>query len=178
MIGWIRWTTFIVTVAAISAFVALPGCTTGAKKDADKAKDKDKEKDKGKDKKDHDHPTHGKHGGVLIEWDPYHAELTIDHAQKMAVVYVVDDDISKAADFEPSRLSKVTLSIPAEKITLELKHDAKKSGPTGLVYTGQHDFFAKEAKFSGEVSGILADTDKKKDAKGLAGEFTYEPKKK
>ena len=37
----------------------------------------------------HDHD-HGPHDGAVAERDDYHAEFTVDHKTKTAVVYIVD----------------------------------------------------------------------------------------
>jgi hypothetical protein len=178
MIRWIHATSLLVTAIAVFAFVALPGCDTGkgAKKDDN---NKVKDKDKGKDKDDHEHGEIGPHGGPIIEWPPLHAEFTADHANKMAIVYILDKDAKKAPSEEASRFSKVELIVTSEKpnIKLELAHDAKKSGPGGHVFTGTHEFLAKPTAFKGHVSAILDEKSKKPAPTPFGNDFEYDPAK-
>ena len=179
MMRWIRLSMCLVTTSLI-VLIALPGCTpkNDPSKVKDKEKDKDKDKTKDKDKeKPHDHAETGPHGGPLADWDDvYHAEFTADNAAKMVVVYILDEKAKKAPAVEASRFSKVKLAIPSEKITLELTHDAKKSGEHGIVYTGTHDFFTKATAFKGNLSAVVDEKDQKK-AKPYSNDFEFDPKK-
>lgn len=66
--------------------------------------------------------------------------------------------------------------ITGEKVDLDLTHDAKKSGPLGIAYTGTHDFFGKDSSFSGNLS-MVVDEGKKGVEKRFAGDVNYPPKK-
>lgn len=178
MIRWIRWTSFLATVAMIAVLVTLPACTTGNKKqDGDKTKEKDKHAhdDKGK----HKHPEKGPRGGPLADWDDkYHGELIVEHDSKTAIVYLLDELADESPTVEPGRFTKMKLTITSEKppITVDLAHDAKRSGKEGIAYVGTHDFFAKEVEFEVTVSGTL---DEKKGAKAdqYNDSIKYDPKK-
>jgi hypothetical protein len=177
MIRWMHATSLLVTALALFAFVAGPGCTPPKDKGADKQKDKEKGKEPEKDKAAHEHGDFGPHHGPLADWaDVFHGEFTADHANKMAVVYILDDKAKKAPDVDAARFSKVKLVIPSEKITLDLTHDAKKSGPDGIAFTGTHDFFAKATPFKGNLSAVVDANDKKKE-KRYSDDFEYDPKK-
>jgi hypothetical protein len=169
MFRWIHATSFVITAIALFGFVAGPGCQPTKGKDQKVAKEKEKDKHD-------DHDEIGPHGGPLAEWPPYHAEFTSDPATKTVVVYVLDETTKKAADLEPSRISKVKLVIAGEKVDLDLAHDAKKSGPTGIAYTGTHDFFGKDTSFSGNLS-MMVDEGKKGVEKRFTDELKYAPKK-
>lgn len=169
MYRWIHATSFILTAIALFGFVAGPGCQP-QKGNAPKDKEKAKEKE-------HDHGEVGPHGGPLADWDDkYHGEFTADHANKMVIVYILDDKAKKAPDLEPSRITKVKLNIPSEKIELDLLHDAKKSGPDGIVYTGTHDFFATAKAFKGDLS-MIVDEGKKGAEKRYPNTINYDPSK-
>ena len=77
---------------------------------------------------------------------------------------------------KPSRFSKVKLNIPSEKISLELTHDAKKSGKDGIAFTATHDFFGKPTAFKGNLSVVVDENDKAK-TKRFSDDFEYDPKK-
>ena len=81
----------------------------------------------------HDHAEVGPHKGALIELDAekYHAEFVIDETTNTASIYLLDGVV------------KNDVAIPAEEITVTLKHDAKseffkfkakpqKSDPAGM----------------------------------------------
>ena len=177
MIRCIRWTSFLATIAMVGVLVALPACTTGAKKnDADKTKHNDKHAhdDKGK----HKHPEAGPRGGPLADWDDkYHGELIVEHGSKTAFLYLLDEHADESPDVEPGRFTKMKLTITSEKppITVELTHDAKRSGKEGIAFVGTHDFFAKEAEFEVNVSGLL--DEKKKEPVPYNDTIKYNPKK-
>jgi maltose-binding protein MalE len=179
MFRWIHATSFLVTSLALFAFVGAPGCTPpkDANKQKEKEKEKQKEKEKEKDKAAHEHSDVGPHGGPLADWaDVFHGEFTADPANKMVVVYILDDKAKYAPDVEPSRFSKVKLNIPSEKISLELTHDAKKSGKDGIAFTATHDFFGKPTAFKGNLSVVVDENDKAK-TKRFSDDFEYDPKK-
>jgi hypothetical protein len=173
MFRWIHATSLVITAIALFGFVAGPGCQPPKGKDSNTPKEKEKDKDKEK----HDHGEYGPHGGALADWDDkYHGEVTPDTANKMVIVYILDDKAKKAPDLEASRISKLKLVIAAEKVDLDLTHDAKKSGPEGIVYTGAHDFFANAKAFKGNLS-MVVDEGKKGAEKRFTDEFDYDPKK-
>jgi len=145
--------------ASLLVFVALPGCE---KKTPAPAKDSTaKGGDKGKDdKKDHDHGETGPHGGPLAEWDDiYHAEFTLDPANKTAVVYILDDKAKAAPKIEPDKITKVKVSIIGTKplVQVDLKHDAKLSSEKGIAFTGTHDNFGKNEDMKLDISGNVND---------------------
>jgi len=128
-------------------------------------------KDKDTGKKEHAHSDTGPHGGVIVEWDDtYHAELTLDHAASTATVYILDDQAKKAANIDVAKITKVKLSITNVKpiVSIDLVHDAKKSGDSGIVFTGSHESFAKPAELRGTIDGTV-------DGKPYSGDFKYKP---
>jgi maltose-binding protein MalE len=172
MFRWIQATSFLVFALAAITLVAGPGCTPPKNKEQPKAKDA-ADKDKAKDK--HDHEEYGPHGGPLADWDDkFHGEVTLDNASKMVIVYVLDGKAEKAPDIDASRITKMKLVIPADKVELDLMHDAKKSGKEGIVFTGAHDFFAKSGSFTGNLS-MVVDEGKKNVEKRYTDEFKYDP---
>jgi hypothetical protein len=126
------------------------GCSNGAagnKKDAGKAA-----------AKKHDHPEEGPHGGPLAEWgdEKYHAEFTVDHKTKKAVVYILDGSAAKSA---PIAIESVTLTLTHVKpaVILTLAADPQDGDPKGSAsrFSGTHPSLAKEADFKGEVSATV-----------------------
>lgn len=99
----------------------------------------------------------GPHGGAIAEWgdEEYHAEFTVDHKTKTAVVYILDGSARKAAKVAPEKFSKMTLTLTTAKppITIELKHDAAKSDAKGVAFSAKHDELGKEMDFTGNISG-------------------------
>src|SRR5262245_14797286 len=176
MFRWIQATSFLMFALAALTLVAGPGCTPPKNKEqqkADGAKDKGAAKDKDKDK--HDHEEYGPHGGPLADWDDkFHGEVTLDSASKMVIVYVLDGKAKFAPDIDASRITKMKLVITADKVELDLMHDAKKSGKEGIVFTGTHDFFAKSGSFTGNLS-MVVDEGKKNVEKRYTDEFKYDP---
>lgn len=141
--------------ALVAAFTLPLGCQKSeqASKPASAAKSKEKHDH------DHDHPEEGPHGGSLVEWGEheYHAEFTVDHKTKTAVIYILDTSAKKAPKVEPAKITKVTLTITnvTPPVTLELKHDAAKSDAKGIAFTGTHDALGKDVEFKGNVSGTV-----------------------
>src|ERR1041385_4619391 len=148
MIRWLHLSACATLFAAL-VLIAGPGCNPPPKKAPDTAKDKGKEKDKdAKDKKDdHDHGEVGPHGGAIAEWgSSYHGEMVIDHANKQATVYVLDDKAAKAPSVDAKRFSKVKLTLTEEKppMTIDFALDEKKTGKDTIAFSATHDFFAKK----------------------------------
>jgi len=105
----------------------------------------------------HSHPEHGPHGGCLIEWgdEEYHGEFTVDHGKKETVVYILDETAAKAPDLKPEDITDLVVVIKnvTPQATIELKHDAARSGEKGIAFVGTHDALQKEMEFKGELSG-------------------------
>jgi hypothetical protein len=154
---------------ALLSFVFLSGCTPAkqAGKDAPA-----KAKDAADEKKPHaDHAEVGPHGGPLIEWDDaYHAEFTVDHTHKTAVVFILDDKAKLAPKIDAAKITNVILTVTSVKpfVTVNLTHDAKRSDEKGIAFTSTHDFFAKATGFQGSVDGTV-------DGKKFGDTFTYKP---
>jgi YHS domain-containing protein len=148
------------------------GCTppkTGGKDGAPVTKGGAKEKDA----KPHDHSDVGPHGGTLVEWDDtYHAEFTLDHANKTATIYILDDKAKLAPKIDAGKITKVLLTITSVKpfIEVNLTHDAKLSSEKGIVFTGTNDYFAKTTEFKGQLDGTV-------DGKTFGGPLNYKPSK-
>jgi YHS domain-containing protein len=110
----------------------------------------------------------GPHGGAIAEWgdEEYHAEFTVDHKSKTAVVYILDGAARKAAKVAPERFTRMTLTLTTARppITLELKHDPGKSDAKGVAFTASHDELGKEIEFTGNISGQI-------DGKAYSGDF-------
>jgi hypothetical protein len=176
MIRWLQWSVFGTLFAAL-VLITGPGCNPPPKKDPAAAKDKGKEKDKDNKKDDHDHAEIGPHGGVIVEWPPYHGELFVDHAGKQATVYVLDEKAEKAPDIEAKRFSKVKLTLTDEKppTTIDFALDEKKSSKDTIAFSATHDAFAKKTVLKGELSARLDDDNPKK-VTPFNGPVTYDPK--
>ena len=113
---------------------------------------------------------HGPHDGAVAEWDDYHAEFTVDHKTKTAIVYIVDESLKKAPKVDPAKIAKVTVTISNVQppVTFDLKHDAAKSDAKGIAFSGSHDALAKEMEFEGSISGTVND-------KPYSGDFKEKP---
>ncbi|MBL8821517.1 MAG: hypothetical protein JNJ77_02945 [Planctomycetia bacterium] len=141
--------------ALVAAFILPVGCQKSeqASKPASAAKTKDKHDH------DHDHPEEGPHGGSLVEWGEheFHAEFTVDHKTKTAVIYVLDTSAKKAPKVEPAKITKVMLTITSvtPPVSLELKHDPARTDAKGIAFVGTHDVLGKDAELKGNVSGTV-----------------------
>ncbi len=152
--------------------VTIAGCTSKPGASAQE----DKTVASGSETKSHEHQGEGPHHGILVEWgqDEYHAEFTVDHLNRQAVVYVLDGQAQGAAAVEPDKISDVTVNLAnvSPPLTLELKHDPKKSDGKGIAFTARHDQLAKIRTFTGSVSALIA-------GKPFAGDFqekAHDPK--
>src|SRR5262245_4293700 len=116
----------------------------------------------------HDHPSNGPNGGTLIEWgdEEYHPEFTVDHAAKQVVIFILDGTAKKAPKAEAAKITDVKLTITntTPPVTVDVKHDAAKSGDKGIAFVATHDAFAKETEFKGNLTG-------KVDGKSFSGDF-------
>jgi hypothetical protein len=108
-------------------------------------------------KKEHSHPSHGPHKGALCDWgdEEYHAEFTVDHDKKEAVVYILDGTALKAPNVAADKITDVKLTINnvTPNVNLTLKHDPARSGPQGIAFAATHDEFGKKMEFKGIISG-------------------------
>jgi hypothetical protein len=116
----------------------------------------------------HDHPEKGPHDGALAEWgdEEYHAEFTVDHAQKRATVYVLDGTGKKAVPIAAESIT-LTLTDATPPVQVTLKADPQKDDPKGQSsrFSGTHPLLGEEREFKGEISGKVGD-------KPYAGEFS------
>jgi hypothetical protein len=162
----LQFTSCLGCVALLSV-VFLSGCTP-----ANKAGKDTPAKDAVNEKKPHaDHAEFGPHGGPLVEWEEvYHAEVTIDHPNKTAIVYILDDKAKLAPKIDAAKITKVKLSLTNVKpiVTIDLTHDAKKSDDKGIAFTGTHEHFAKPSELNGQIDGTV-------DGKPYGDAFTYKP---
>jgi hypothetical protein len=107
------------------------------------------------------HPEKGPHGGAIAEWgeEQYHAEFTVDHAKKEAVIYILDGSVKKTA---PVTAESVTLTLSNVKppIQVTLKPDPQEGDPKGQCsrFRGTHDALAKEMEFEGEIAATVGGT--------------------
>lgn len=154
-------------IGAMLVFAALPGCNKGEPANVT-------DKDKKKDQPEHDHPDAGPHRGPLAEWgiEEYHAEFTVDTANKQVTIYILDDKAKAAPKIDAAKITNVKVSIVGSKplISVDLKHDAKLSDAKGIAFIGTHDHFAKAAEITLNISG-------KVDGKPYSNEVNYKPLK-
>jgi hypothetical protein len=161
MVRWIRISSCLF-IAALFAVVTLPGCN---KKET--AKPVDQKKDAHADHGD------GPHGGPLAEWEEkYHGEFTLDAAKKQVTVYILDDTAKAAPKIDAAKITNVTVTVAKSKppITLELKHDAKRSDDKGIAFVGTHDHFEKSGEMTVNISADI-------DGKHYSNDVTYKPSK-
>ena len=95
-----------------------------------KSGDKEKEKEKGKDD-DHDHHEPGPHGGVVVDWGKYHAEVCFDRAKNEATVYVLGQDEKTPAPIKSDKLTLTINEAPFKMDQVELKPSPQKGDPEG-----------------------------------------------
>ena len=141
-----RWINVSWCVCAVTlvVFAALSGCNQGTPPGKTREAHKD------------NHPEEGPHGGPLAELEPYHGEFTIDHATKKVTLYILDDTAKKAPKIEPSKITKVKIIVEKPALTIELKHNAEKSGEKGIAFVSDaHDAFAKPGELKMEISATL-----------------------
>jgi hypothetical protein len=135
------------------------GCDT--KKEAPKPEDK-----KQPDGDDHEHGP-GPHGGVIIEFDKYHAEFKPDHAKKEATVWMLKADAKTAARVKADKL-RLVVSNTNPKIEIDLLPTDKAPDGTASTFVGKHDGFAVEMEYKGTVSARI-------DGKPYSGDFEEKP---
>jgi hypothetical protein len=140
-------------IGAMLVFAALPGCNKG---ESAKATDNNKNKEP-----KHDHPDAGPHGGPLAEWgnEEYHAEFTVDPARNQVTVYILDDTTKAAPNIDAAKITKVKVTLVGSKplISVDLKHDSKRSDAKGIAFVGTHEHFSKAAKMTWNISGNVGD---------------------
>lgn len=116
----------------------------------------------------HDHPEKGPHDGALAEWgdEEYHAEFTVDHAQKKATVYILDGSARNAVPIAAETIT-LTLTDATPPVQVTLKADPQKDDPKGQSsrFSGTHALLGEEREFKGEISGQIG-------GKPYAGGFT------
>jgi hypothetical protein len=109
----------------------------------------------------HVHPEAGPHGGALAEWgdEKYHAEFTVDHGKKEAVVYILDGSAKKAAPIAAEE-AVVSLKNVKPPVQVKLKADPQEGDPKGQAsrFRGTDEALAKEMNFEGEISATVAGT--------------------
>lgn len=103
----------------------------------------------------HEHPATGPHKGALAEWgeEEYHVEVTFDHKNKTAVIYILDGSAKKA---KPIAAREIVLTIKGKPpVTLKVLAAPDKDDPQGSSsrFAGKHDLFGKHQDFEGTVSG-------------------------
>src|SRR5262245_46298300 len=111
----------------------------------------------------------GPHGGPLAEWGDgeYHAEFTVNHDTREAIVYILGADAKQPA---PINADKLTLSIKQPLRQVELKPLPHANDPKGLSsrFAARHDVLAAEKQFSGSISGVV-------NGKPYIGDFQEKP---
>jgi hypothetical protein len=150
---------------ALTSLLLLSGCDkSNHPKDAAAQK---------KDKVDpHSHEA-GPHGGPIADWDEkFHAEFTLNTANKEAVVFILDDKAKAAPKIEVKKISKVKLNVTSVTpiLQLDLVHDPKRSDDKGIAYVATHDHFAKDVEIRGAIDGSVEGY-----KSPMTGSFTYKP---
>ncbi|MSU79526.1 MAG: hypothetical protein EXS16_15720 [Gemmataceae bacterium] len=157
---------------ALTAMIGLLGCKdthSHAKKTDDPAKTKTTAA--------HDHPEAGPHGGKLIEWggDVFHVEFTIDTVAKTVTLYILDDKANPSPKIDAAKISKVKVHILSTKpsVTVDMKHDSKKSGDKdGVAFVGTHDLFGTTGEILLTVDGVV------EGHPAFSGDHKHQPTKK
>ncbi|VTS07054.1 hypothetical protein [Tuwongella immobilis] len=113
---------------------------------------------------DHDHGE-APHGGTIIEFGKYHAELTIDHAKKSATVYILSGNLKSGV---PIAVESLLLSLKSPTLQLTLKPAPLSNDPEGKAsrFTVTDERFAQEAALEGTLSGQI-------DGKPYLGDFKH-----
>ena len=139
---------------------ALAGAGCDKPKDAPKVEGKTEKSAAKKD--DHGHGE-GPHGGTIVELGKHHGEFIVDHAKKLATIYILDEDVMKA---DPIAVATLLLSIKSPQFQVEMKADPQPGDPKGTSsrFVATHDNFAKEQEFEGTVSVVI-------DGKPFLGDF-------
>lgn len=147
-------------VAVPLATLALIGCNSQPPAAGTKSSARTPSKPNEDDHSDH---SHGPHGGNVIDFGPYHAELTVDPATKKATVYILDSSIKNAV---PIAVEKLQLSIKAPQFQVDLAADPQPGEPNGKAsrFSAVHENFSKKQDFEGTLSGVL-------DGKPYLGDF-------
>ncbi|MBI1832083.1 MAG: hypothetical protein HYR84_11605 [Planctomycetes bacterium] len=172
-----RWIRLLALFAICTSFavVALPGCKTD--KDAGKPKEQAKGDDH-KHKNEDDHTDTGPHGGLCAEWgsggkEEFHAEFTVDIANKKAVIYILGPDAKTVPkDLDASKIKNVMLGVRGVKgKPFTLQHDPAASGEQGIAYTATDDVFAKPEGLNVNIQGEVNE-------KPYSGDVKYQAPKK
>jgi hypothetical protein len=151
--------------AAVLAVAA--GCsnpTGGSPKGGDKPPGKGDDKEP-----EHDHLP-GPHGGTVLDFGKWHAELCTDRGKAQATVYVLGSDEKTPA---PIKAEKLLLSVKEPAFQVELKAAPQDGDPAGAAsrFVGTHDYVGKGQDLAGTLSGVV-------DGKPYAGDFKQEPEAK
>ena len=105
----------------------------------------------------HDHKEHGPHGGPLAEWGDheYHAEFTVDHAERRATVYVFDREVKAPRPVAAERLT-VTLKL-TPPVALTLLPAPQPGDPAGSasVFTGADEALGRKRSLAGTISAQI-----------------------
>jgi YHS domain-containing protein len=112
---------------------------------------------------DHSDHSNGPHGGNVIDFGPYHAELTVDQTTKKATIYILDSSIKNAV---PIAADKLQLSIKSPQFQVDMLADPQPGEAKGKSsrFSAVHENFGKKQEFEGTVSGVL-------DGKPYLGDF-------
>lgn len=106
----------------------------------------------------HDHGT-GPHGGTIGEWGggKFHTEFTVDHDEKEAAVFILQEDAKSAA---PIKAEKILLTIKEPAFQLELVArplDGETDGVSSR-FVGKHDSLGKVQEFAGSITAEVEGT--------------------
>jgi hypothetical protein len=98
-------------------------------------------------------PPKGPHGGLLLDWGEYRAEILIDHDRQDAVVHVLDGSGRRSA--VAARQVTLVLSRPPARVALEAR--SQEGDPPGKAsrFSGRMPMPTRGRKFAGSVSGVV-----------------------
>ncbi len=81
----------------------------------------------------HVHPTHGPHGGELLEIgkEEFHVEVMLDESKKQLVVYLLEKDAKSSIAIEATYLA-VNLMLSGKPVQIKMKSMPQYIDPKGL----------------------------------------------
>ncbi|MEM6690840.1 MAG: hypothetical protein AAF664_15510 [Planctomycetota bacterium] len=119
----------------------------------------------GHDHDDHDHTggghAHGPgpHGGTVADWGggKYHVELTIDHDQEQATIFVLGSDEKTP---NPISAESIELAITVPEMLVSLKPAPIETDADGSAsrFIGGHELLATVKDYSGTMTGMVNGT--------------------
>jgi hypothetical protein len=153
---------FAITLAACVGFVGCnPPANTPEATTTNTASDHGH--DHGNGTQDHSVEGHahgvGPHAGTVADWGggKYHVELTVDHDQQQATVYVLGSDEKTPT---PIDATSIELSIKDPEMQVTLQAVPQEGDPQGSSsrFIGTHEKLAVVQEYAGTMTGVVGGT--------------------